>query len=201
MRNDTAVLQICGAQPTPLSVAGHGGGAAAPPRSAHGHRGRWETLGRSLRAPPGGGAAARAGLGGSAAAAGGTGGAERAAGGRAGTDGRREGKEGRRRWLACLLLGPPVLRRCPGGRAAAEANGEAALSGLPSAGVGSRGQRRGGRAMPLTSLLALPFLLLLPALKLLFSPTALMAGNFPEGRAQAGLVLRRAPQGSGHTVR
>lgn len=132
---------------------------------------------------------------GSAAAAGGTG---RAAGGRAGDGGKRG-----RRWLARLLLGPPVPRRCPAGRAAAEANGVAALSGLPSAGVGSRGQRRGGRAMPLTSLLALPFLLLLPlpALKLLFSPAAVMAGNFPEGWAQAGLALRRAPQGSGHTVR
>lgn len=69
-------------------------------------------------------------------------------------------------------------------------------------GVGSRGQRRGGRAMPLTSPLALPVLLLpLPALKLLFSPAAAMAGNFSEGWAQAGPVLRWAPQGTGHAVR
>lgn len=70
-------------------------------------------------------------------------------------------------------------------------------------GVGSRGQRRDGRAMPLTFLLALPFLLLflLPALRLLFSPAAAMAGNFPEGWSQAGLVLRWAPQGTGHAVR
>lgn len=57
MRNATGGLRTCWAQP-----AGHGGGAAAPPGSAHGPRGRREPLGRSVRAPPGGGAAARAGL-------------------------------------------------------------------------------------------------------------------------------------------
>lgn len=153
-------------------------------------------------APPGGGAAARAGLGGAAASGTGGGGEEEEEGGRKG------GKEGGRRWLACLLLRPAVLRRCLCSRAAAEANGEAALSGLPSGGGGRPGAaawRAGGRVMPLTFLLALPFLLLLllplPALKLLFSPSAAMPGNFPEGWAQAGLVLRWAPQGTGHAVR
>lgn len=92
---------------------------AAPPRSARRPR---PPLGRSVRAPPGGGAAARAG----------GGGVRRRCGERDGRPrGAAAGGEKRRgRWLARPFLGQAVPRRCLCSRAAAEANGEAALSGL-----------------------------------------------------------------------
>lgn len=57
--------------------------------------------------------------------------------------------------------------------------------------------------MPCTPLLALPFrlLFLLSAVKLLFSLAGAMAGKLPEGWAQAGLIPRRVPWGTGHAVR
>lgn len=70
-------------------------------------------------------------------------------------------------------------------------------------GAGGHGQRRRGRAMPLTFLPALPFLLLLflYPLKLLFSAAASTAGNFPEEWASSGLALRGALQDVGHAAR
>lgn len=160
---------------------------------------------RSVRAPPGGGAPCGwAGPGGAAAS--GTGGrGVAAAGGRSvsqsgrRTGGRHWGRRGAGSPPARFLSGGSVALPVQLSRRRSAWGGGAERAALR--GAGGHGQRRRGRAMLLTFLPALPFLLLFYPLKLLFSAAASTAGNFPEGWASSGLAPRGALQGAGHAAR
>lgn len=115
------------------------------------------------------------------------------------TGGRQWGRRGAGSPPARFLSGGSVVLPVQLSRRRSAWGGGAERAALR--GAGGHGQRRRGRAMLLTFLPALPFLLLFYPLKLLFSAAASTAGNFPEGWASSGLAPRGALQGAGHAAR